>query len=50
MKIQNTENKYRKIKVAIIKKQIQLGVYDWKKAIEKTAERIVQNPESLLWK
>lgn len=37
------------IKVAIIKKQIELGMYNWTKAIEDTSKRIIENPESLLW-
>ena len=36
-------------KVAAIKKAIKNGTYDWNKAIEQTADRIVENPQSLLW-
>lgn len=36
-------------KVAAIKKAIKNGTYDLNKAIEQTASRIVENPQSLLW-
>ena len=44
MKAQKSE------KVEKIKKEIKNGTYDWKKAIEKTAELILDYPQSLLWK
>lgn len=37
-------------KVAEIKKAIKKGSYDWKKAIEGAADKIVKNPEVLLWR
>lgn len=37
-------------KVEKIKKQFKDGTYDWKKAIEGTAEKILQYPETLLWR
>lgn len=37
-------------KVATIKKAIKNGTYDWTKAIEQTADRIVDNPWTLLVK
>jgi anti-sigma28 factor (negative regulator of flagellin synthesis) len=42
--------KIKNPKVAEIKKAIKNGTYDWEKAIEHTAERIVEYPQSLLWK
>lgn len=36
-------------KVKAIKEAIKAGKYDLKGAIEHAAERIVENPESLLW-
>lgn len=33
-----------------IKKSIKNGSYDWDSAIENTADRIIDNPESLLWR
>lgn len=38
------------IKVAIIKKQIELGLYNWSEAVKDAADRIIANPESLLWR
>ena len=37
-------------KVKEIKKAIKNKTYNWEKAIEHTAERICDNPESLLWR
>lgn len=37
-------------KIAEIKKAIKNKTYDWKSAIEHTAERICDYPESLLWR
>jgi anti-sigma28 factor (negative regulator of flagellin synthesis) len=42
--------KIKNPKVAEIKKAIKNGTYDCKKAIEHTAKRIVEYPQSLLWK
>lgn len=40
----------RQAKVALIKKLIKAGYYDWKKAVEDAADRIIANPESLMWR
>lgn len=45
----NMKKQKMSIKVAIIKKQIELGLYDWKKAVEDAADRIIAYPESLIW-
>lgn len=37
-------------KVEIIKHQIKNGAYDWKKAIISAANKIMNNPEVLLWR
>ena len=37
-------------KVKEIKKAIKNGTYDWVKAIEHAADRIVEYPQSLLWR
>lgn len=37
-------------KVIALKKAIKKGTYDWDKAVKATADRIVENPESLLWR
>lgn len=37
-------------KVEKIKKEIKNRTYDWEKAIEHTAELIIDYPQSLLWK
>lgn len=42
--------KIKNPKVAEIKKAIKNGTYDWDKAIKNTAEKIVEYPQSLLWK
>lgn len=42
--------KIKNPKVAEIKKAIKNGTYDLEKAIENTAEKIVDYPQSLLWK
>lgn len=42
--------KKMKTKVVAIKKAIKNKTYDWASAIEHTAERICECPESLLWK
>lgn len=39
----------REEKVALIKEMIKSGIYDWETAIEMTADRILDYPESLLW-
>ena len=36
-------------KIENLKKAIENGTYDWAAAIEHTAERIIEYPESLLW-
>lgn len=36
-------------KIKEIKGSIQNGSYDWDKAIEDSANKILDNPESLLW-
>lgn len=40
----------RKLHIKLIKEQIKKGTYDWKKAIEDTANKIVEYPQALLWK
>lgn len=42
--------KSRKELVKAIKKMIANGTYDWNTAIEHTASRILEYPESLLWR
>ena len=37
-------------KVELIKKAIKDKTYDWEAAIEGAAERILEHPESLLWR
>lgn len=37
-------------KVKSIKLAIKSGTYNWKAAIEHTADRIIECPESLLWR
>ena len=37
-------------KVEMIKKAIKDKTYDWKAAIKGAAERILEHPESLLWR
>lgn len=37
-------------KVEKIKEAIKNGTYDWKKAIEDAADKIMGNPETLLWR
>ena len=37
-------------KVEMIKKAIQDKTYDWEAAIKGAAERILEHPESLLWR
>ena len=37
-------------KVEMIKKAIKDKTYDWEAAIEGAAERILEHPESLLWR
>lgn len=37
-------------KVEIIKKAIKNKTYDWEAAIKEAAERILEHPESLLWR
>lgn len=39
-----------KLKLQNLKRNLKKGSYDWDKAIENTADRIIDNPESLLWK
>lgn len=39
-----------KQKIKTIKKLIKTGKYDWNKAINSTAEKILKHPEVLLWK
>ena len=41
-------NKQEKIKA--IKKAIKNKTYDWQKAIEDTANTIIEHPETLLWR
>lgn len=40
----------RSEKIKEIKNKIKKGTFDWDKAIEETAKKIVENPESLLWR
>ena len=37
-------------KLKQLKKAIKGGKYDWKKAIEDTANKIVDYPQALLWR
>lgn len=37
-------------KVEMIKKAIQDKTYDWEAAIKRAVERILEHPESLLWR
>lgn len=37
-------------KIKELKKLIKSGKYDWQKAIESAAEKIINNPEVLLWR
>lgn len=37
-------------KVEMIKKAIKDKTYDWEAAIQGAAERILEHPESLLWR
>lgn len=37
-------------KVMAVKAAISNGSYNWDKAIENSAEKILNNPESLLWR
>lgn len=37
-------------KLKQLKKAIKSGKYDWKKAIEDTANKIVDYPQALLWR
>lgn len=46
----NLELTDRQIRIMEIKRAIKNGSYDWVKAIEDAAEKILQYPESLLWK
>lgn len=39
-----------KQKIKEIKKAIKNGTYNWQTAIEDTAKKIVEYPESLLWR
>lgn len=41
---------YRKLKVRIIKEMIKNKIYDWDEAIKITASKIMDCPESLLWR
>lgn len=36
--------------IKVIKKAIKNGTYDWKSAIESTAEKILNYPQALIWK
>lgn len=38
------------MKVQKIKEAIKNGTYDWAAAIEHTADRILEYPESLIWR
>lgn len=37
-------------KLKQLKKAIKSGKYDWKKAIEDTADKIIDYPQALLWR
>lgn len=37
-------------KVEIIKQMIKSGEYDWDAAVREAADRIMSNPEVLLWR
>ena len=43
------ESKARIARIRYINYLIKVHRYNWSEAIEKTAEKIVENPESLLW-
>lgn len=45
---QNMTEREKRIKE--IKKSIKDGSYDWKAAIEDTAEKILNYPQALLWR
>lgn len=36
--------------IKAIKEMIANGTYDWESAIENTADRIIECPESLIWR
>ena len=40
----------RAVKIKRIKDQIKNGTYDWKKAIEGAADKIINYPQALLWR
>lgn len=40
----------RKAKIKQIKKAIKKGTYDWEKAIQSSADKIVDYPQALLWR
>lgn len=37
-------------KVEIIRQMLKSGEYDWSSAVEGAADRILSNPEALLWR
>lgn len=39
----------RSAKIKKIKSQIKNGTYNWQKAIESAAEKIINYPQALLW-
>lgn len=43
-------NGCRNTKVKALKKAVKSGTYDWKRAIESTAQKIIDYPQALLWK
>ena len=43
-------SKERMKKLKHLKKLIKSGKYNWDKAIENTADKIIKNPESLMWR
>lgn len=43
-------NGSRSSKVKALKKAVKSGTYNWKRAIESTAQKIISYPQALLWK
>lgn len=42
--------KERKLELKALRRAIKKGQYDWNKAVEDTADRVLEHPESLLWR
>lgn len=43
-------SKERKLELKALRRAIKRGQYDWTKAVEGTADKILEHPESLLWR